>query len=172
MTARAEARSTAIAEFTTSRTFAAPRDLVWKVHTDCRHLKHWWGPKGFTVQHCSIDLRPGGIFHYGLGAPDGAVVWGKFVFREIVAPERFVCVVAFSDAQAGITRHPMTPTWPLQMLSTTSFTEEGGRTTVTVRWHPHEATAEELATFDAGRDGMRQGFAGTFDQLEAYLATP
>lgn len=171
MTARAEARSNEIVDFTISRTFAAPRDLVWQAHTECRHLMHWWGPKGFTMHHCSIDFRPGGIFLYGLRSDGGQEIWGKFTYREIAVPERFVCIVAFSDGQAGITRHPMTPTWPLQMLSTTTFAERDGHTTVTVRWHPHDATAEELATFDAGRDSMRQGFGGTFDQLEAYLAT-
>lgn len=171
MTARADARSAAIAEFITSRTFEAPRDLVWKAHTDCRHLKHWWGPKGFTMHHCSIDLRPGGLFHYGLRSGGGQEMWGKFTFREVVAPERLVYVLSFSDPQGGSTRHPMAPTWPLQMLSVVTFAERDGVTTVTLRCRPHEASGEEQATFEAGRDGMHAGFGGTFDQLEAYLAT-
>jgi uncharacterized protein YndB with AHSA1/START domain len=45
----------------------------------------------------TLDLRPGGVFHYGLRSPNGHDMWGKFVYREIVAPERIVFVVSFAD---------------------------------------------------------------------------
>lgn len=55
-----------------------------------------------------MDLRPGGIFHYGLTAPDGkTTMWGRFVYREVVEPSRLIFVVSFSDANGGVTRHPM-----------------------------------------------------------------
>lgn len=158
--------------FTISRTFDAPRDLVWKVHAEIEHLKHWWGPKGFTWAGGTLDLRPGGVFHYGLRSPDGqAIMWGKFVYREIVAPERLVFIVSFSDEKQGVTRHPMSPTWPRETLSRSTFATRGNQTELTIRWAPHNATEDEQTTFDAGHHGMRQGFAGTFDQLAAYLAT-
>jgi uncharacterized protein YndB with AHSA1/START domain len=157
--------------FVLSRTFDAPRDLVFKAFTEPERMKHWWGPKGFTVIASAMDLRPGGTYHYGLGAPDGSAMWGKFVYREIVAPERLVLVNSFSDENGGVTRHPMSPTWPLEMLSTFSFTEEHGRTTFTVKWSPLDPSPEERATFDGAHDGMRQGWGGTMDQLAAYLAT-
>ncbi len=99
-------------------------------------MKHWWGPKGFTVVAASMDLRPGGIYHYGLRAPDGSTMWGKFVYREIVRPERIVLVNSFSDEAGNLTRHPMSPTWPLEMLSTFLFAGEQGRTTFTIKWVP------------------------------------
>jgi uncharacterized protein YndB with AHSA1/START domain len=157
-------------EFVISRIFNAPLDLVWKAHTDCAHLKHWWGPKGFTTTVCRIDLRPGGIFHYCLRSPDGIEMWGKFLFREVVLRERLVCIVAFSDEMGGLTRHPMNPSWPREILSTVTFAEKNGKTTLTVRWAPYNATAEERATFIAGQDSMTQGWTGTLDQLEAHLA--
>ena len=52
--------------FTITRTFDAPRGLVWKAHTECEHLKHWWGPKGFTMSSCKVDLRRVWTFLYGL----------------------------------------------------------------------------------------------------------
>jgi len=93
----------------------------------------------------------------------------KFVYREIVAPERFVFVVSFSDENAGVTRHPLSATWPLQTLARSTFEEKDGKTTVTVQWEPYEATDEERRTFNEGHDSMTMGFTGTFDQLEAYL---
>src|SRR3989442_15624771 len=94
-------------EFTMSRVFDAPRDLVWKAFTEPERMKEWWGPKGFTVIASKMDLRPGGTYHYGMRAPNGSAMWGKFVFREIPAPERVVLINLFSDEARGVTRHPM-----------------------------------------------------------------
>ena len=117
-----------------------------------------------------MDLRRGGIYHYGLRAPDGSIMWGKFVYREIVRPERMVLVNSFSDEAGNLTRHPMSPTWPLEMLSTFLFAEEQGRTTVTIKWVPLNADETERKTFNAARPGMQQGWTGTLDQLAKYLA--
>jgi uncharacterized protein YndB with AHSA1/START domain len=152
--------------------FDAPRDLVWKAFTEPDRMKQWWGPKGFSVIHSTMDLRPGGSYHYGMTSPTGQPMWGKFRYREVVPPQRMVLINSFSDEAGGITRHPMAPTWPLEMLSTFTFDEEpGGKTRVTIRWQAYNATAEEQATFDAGHDSMRGGWGGTFDQLATYLAT-
>jgi len=161
---------TAGPDFVISRVFDAPRDLVWKAFTEPECMKQWWGPKGFTVIASKMDLRPGGTYHYGMKAPNGSAMWGKFVFREIVAPERMVFINSFSDEAGGVTRHPGSALWPLEMLSTFTFEEQGGKTKVTIRWAPHNATDEERKTFDAGHDSMRQGWGGTMDQLAAYLA--
>ena len=157
-------------EFVISRTFNAPRELVWKAFTDPEEMKQWWGPKGFTVIASKMDLRPGGTYHYGMRAPDGSAMWGKLVYREIDPPQRMLLVNSFSDEAGGITRHPMAPTWPLEMLSTFLFEEENGRTRLTIKWKPLNASAEEIATFAGAHDGMRQGWTGTMDQLDAYLA--
>jgi uncharacterized protein YndB with AHSA1/START domain len=166
-----QAQATSSKDFVISRVLDAPRELVWKCFTDPEHMKGWWGPKGFTVIHSKMDLRPGGIYHYGMKAPNGAAVWGKFLFREIVPPERMVFVNSFSDEQGGTTRHPGHERWPLEMLSTFTFEElPGGKTKFTVRWVTHNASAEEQKTFDTMHDGMTQGWSGTMEQLEAYLA--
>ncbi|MEA2988570.1 MAG: hypothetical protein QOG83_1281 [Alphaproteobacteria bacterium] len=161
---------TASPDFVVTRVFDAPRDLVWKAFTDPERMKEWWGPKGFSVITSKMDLRPGGTYHYGMKAPDGAAIWGKFIFREIVAPERMVFINSFSDEAGGQTRHPMAPTWPLELLSTFTFEDVGGKTKVTIRWAPHNASEEERKTFDAGHDSMRQGWGGTMEQLQTYLA--
>jgi uncharacterized protein YndB with AHSA1/START domain len=157
-------------EFVISRTFDAPRNVVWKAWTERDQLMQWFGPKGFTMSAAKLDFRPGGMFHYCLRSADGKEMWGKFVYREIVAPERIVLVNSFSDEKGSLTRHPASPTWPSEMLTTATFTEEKGKTTVTVRWIPINPTDDERKTFDGARDGMRQGWTGTFDQLADYLA--
>ena len=161
---------TVAGDFVIERTLDAPRNLVWRAFTDAEHMKQWWGPKGFKVFHSKMDLRPGGTYLYGMEVPNGPVMWGKFVYREIVPPSKLVFINSFSDENRGVTRHPMSPTWPLELLSTFTFEEAGpGKTKFTIRWSPHNATEEERKTFDAGQASMNQGWSGTLEQLEAYL---
>lgn len=156
--------------FVISREFNAPRKLVWLAHTDAAHMSRWYTPAGAKVIHMSLDLRPGGVYHYGLRFPDGGEMWGKQLYREIVPYEKIIHLQAFSDAAGGISRHPMAPTWPALMHATTTFEDAGdNRTRLTVSWSPFEASPEEIATFDAARANMSGGFAGTFAQLDAWF---
>ena len=122
MTASSGAASAAekatASEFVITRTFNAPREAVWRAFTDPERMKEWWGPKGFTVIVSKMDLRVGGTYHYGMRAPDGSTMWGRFVYREIVRPERIVLVNSFSDEAGGVTRHPGHMDWPLEMVTT------------------------------------------------------
>jgi uncharacterized protein YndB with AHSA1/START domain len=159
-------------DFVISRVFDAPRELLWKCFTDPERMKHWWGPKGVKVVKSKMDFRVGGTYHYGMQTPDGKIMWGRQVYREIAPPDRIVLINSFSDEAGGLGRHPLAPNWPLQMLSIFTFEDApGGKTKFTVRWSPHEATPEEQATFDAGHASMTGGWSGTFDQLETYLKT-
>ena len=157
--------------FVISRVFDAPRDRVWKAWTEVEQLKQWWGPKGFAVTHCKLDLRPGGTMHYCLRMPDGNEMWGRFVYREIVKPERLVWVNSFSDKDGGLTVHPMSPTWPREMLSTATFEAQGGKTKLTIQWVPVDGASDlERKTFEDGRESMKMGWSGTMEQFTAYLA--
>jgi uncharacterized protein YndB with AHSA1/START domain len=165
------AAATSTEPFVITRTLGASRKLVWAAFTEAERLKHWFGPKGFTPDVSKIDLRAGGTYHYRLAGPGGATMWGKWVFREIVPQQRIVMLSGFSDESGGTTRHPMAPTWPLQMISTFTFEDAGaGKTKVTIEWAPYDASPEEIMTFEVGRPSMTQGWTGTFEQLEAYLA--
>jgi len=157
-------------EFVISRVFAAPRKLVWRVWTQVEHLQQWFGPKGFTTPVAKLDFRVGGIFHHCMVTSDGTKIWGRFAYREIVAPEKLVWVDSFSDEKGGIVRHPFSATWPQEMLTVVTFSEYEGQTTVTVRWTPLNASAEEQKTFDSNHDSMNQGWGGTFERLGIYLA--
>ena len=155
--------------FVISREFSAPRELVWKAWTERERLLGWFGPKGSKIDTATLDFRPGGIFHYSMRTPDGKRMWGKFTYLELATPERILLISSFSDENGGITRHPFSAGWPLEMLTETTFTERGGKTTVTIKWLPFNATAEERQTFNAARGGMSQGWSGTFEQLDEYL---
>jgi uncharacterized protein YndB with AHSA1/START domain len=145
---------------------------VWRAWTNAESLARWWGPKGCTIRVLKLDLRPGGLFHYAMAVQPGQDMYGRFVFREIVAPERLVFVNSFSDAAGGITRAPfpaLNGKWPLEVLNVVTFAEQGGRTTLTLRGGPINATEEERRIFEGHADSLRQGFGGSFDQLAAFL---
>ncbi len=88
--------NTADEEFVVTRVFNAPRDTVFNAWSESARLAEWWGPKGFSISVAKFDLRPGGVFHYGMKAANGHEMWGKFIYREVAAPERLVFVVSFS----------------------------------------------------------------------------
>lgn len=157
-------------EFVISRVFNAARDLVWKAWTERDHLAKWFGPKGFEIPYAKLDLRPGGMFHYRMESPDGFTMWARFVYREIIPPQRLVWVNSFSDKDGGLARDPFGgDPWPREILTTATFAEHEGKTMVTVRSVPINASDAERQTFHSGRSSMTMGWGGTFDKLEAHL---
>jgi uncharacterized protein YndB with AHSA1/START domain len=165
---------TATKDFTISRSFNAPRERVWKAWTDPQALAQWWGPKGAAIRVIKLDLKPGGVFHYAMAFQPGHDMYGRFIFRELAAPERIVFVNSFSDADGGITRAPfpqLDGKWPLEVLNTMTLTEQNGWTTISIRGGPINATDEERKIFESMAESMRQGFGGTFDKLAEYLGS-
>lgn len=158
-------------DFVVTHRFRAPRELVFRAWSEPEHLAHWWGPKGFAMQKLNLDFRPGGLFHYGMSSGNGQMMWGRFVFREITRPQRIVFVLSFSDDAGGITRAPFNPHWPLEILNIVEFEEDATGTVLTLSGRPINASEEEVAAYAAFHASMQQGFGGTFDQLDAYLAS-
>jgi uncharacterized protein YndB with AHSA1/START domain len=156
-------------DFTFTRSLNAPRDLVFRMWTERDHLQQWFGPKGCPIVAWTNDLRPGGMMHYAMQMPGGGAMWGRWVYREIVTPERFVFVASFSDEEGGIVRAPFSAGWPLEMLSVVTFAEQGDRTEITLRASAHNASELERETFNSAHNSLRQGWDGTFAQLAKYV---
>jgi uncharacterized protein YndB with AHSA1/START domain len=158
-------------DFTISRILSAPRILVYKAWTEPERMAQWSTFGDSSLSFNSFDLRPGGLLHSVMRSPDGGEMWGRSIFEEIVPGEHVSYIQSFSDADGGITRHPLSETWPLRMHTTLSFEDAGGgRTSLTIRWRPVDANEAEQQTFDTSHDGMRQGWEGMLDNLSAYLA--
>lgn len=156
--------------FVLSRTLDAPISLAWEMWTKPEHLGQWFGMPGAPFKVAAFDLKPGGTFLYGMQMPGGLMSWGKWVFREIAAPDRLAYVVSFCNEAGEPVRHPMAPLWPLEVLAVQTLTAQGDKTLFESRSYPINATAEERAVFTAGHASMEMGFSGTLMALEAYLA--
>jgi len=149
---------------TLERECAAPRDTVFRAFTDPGVLVRWWGPNGFTTPHCTMDVRPDGVFHYCMRGPDGREYWGLGTYREIIVPERIVYVDAFSDEFGSTvppTAYGLSEEHPLETLVTLSFTDLGGSTAVTIEYALPAALPE--------RDGAIQGWSEMLDRLAARV---
>lgn len=117
-----------------TRTFNAPRALVWQAWTDPKHIMQWWGPAGFNNETCASDLRVGGRFRLEMRAPDGNVYPCIGTFREIVEHER---IVYDGEAAEG---HPCGAGIPPRAVVTVSFAARDGKTQLTL--HTRFASAE------------------------------
>ncbi len=158
-----------IEPFTYSRTFKAPRSLVYAVHTSAEHIKKWFGPANTVVKKFDMNFFVGGVNHYCIVVPVDIEMWGIQVYREIIPNEKIVHIQSFSDKDGKITTHPMSPTWPKEMLANTRFEDDGEDTKVTITWIPFDADEIENRTFDEARESMTGGFKGMMDNIETYI---
>jgi uncharacterized protein YndB with AHSA1/START domain len=158
--------------FIINRSFDAPLELMFEMWTDPKHFSQWLPPTGFKMEFIRSDIKPGGGSFYFMTGSGGAKMYGRAEYLEIDRPGRIVYTQQFCDENEKVARHPMSPTWPETMLTTVMLSAEGpDRTRVTVAWEPYGAASrEELETFIKARGGMTQGWTGSFDKLEAYLA--
>ncbi|MES3037258.1 MAG: SRPBCC family protein [Bdellovibrionota bacterium] len=159
-------------KFVINRSFDAPRELMFDMWTDPKHFPKWLPPTGMTMEFIRAEIKPGSSSFYVMHGANGMKMYGKVNYKEIRRPDLIVYTQQFCDENEKITRHPMAPTWPETMLTNVCLTEEGpNRTRVTITWQVHgQATSAERETFHAAKAGMAQGWGGSFEKLEDYLA--
>lgn len=156
-------------ELIITRTFKAPKHLVFKAWSEAERLEQWWGPKGFSLTVEQLNFQPNGIFHYCIQSPDGLKMWGKFVYQDIEPNVKIVFLNSFTDENAKNIRAPFNETWPLEMHNVLTLEESNGNTTIQLQISPNNASEAEVKTFSENHENMQIGFAGTFDRLEDYL---
>ncbi len=142
-------------ELVIRRIFDAPRHLVFKAWTEPERLMRWWGPRGFSMTFCKMDLFPGGAYRFHMRSPEGTEHRLQGVFREIAEPERLVMTGSWADSQGN-------PTSPETTLTLT-FEEHDGKTKLTL----HQAIFESVTA----RDAHRGGWTSSLECLAEYLAT-
>jgi uncharacterized protein YndB with AHSA1/START domain len=136
-------------EFSATRVYAAPREMVFAAFFDPEQLAQFWGPTGVhtPVESITAEPRVGGRFVNTMVADDGS--WESTMtatITEYAAPERFT----FRMDDGGIE-------------SRSTFVDLGdGRTEVTV--HQVNVPAEFLA------EEAQAGFRSSLDKFDAFLA--
>jgi uncharacterized protein YndB with AHSA1/START domain len=143
-------------EIVITRVFDAPRELIWKVWTDPKHVAQWWGPRGFTTTIHEMDVRPGGIWRHTMHGPDGTDYPNQCVFLEIVKPERIV--YSHGGGKAGEQDADCEVTW--------TFEAQGGKTKLTLRMVFPSAGARDHVV---KRYHAVEGGEQTLERLAMYL---
>ncbi len=147
---------TADREILLTRSYDAPRALVFTAWTDSKHVAQWWGPNGFTTTISEMDVRPGGIWRLVMRGPDGTDYKNVIIFVEVVKPERLVYRHTGDEGSE-----------PVRHQTTVTFAEDGGKTTVTL--HMVLETADERDRV-VKKYGAIEGGKQTLGRLAGYLA--
>jgi len=141
-----------------SRTFDAPRALVWKAWTEPEHVARWWGPRRYVNTVLEMDVRPGGRWRIEQRGADGRVHRFRGVYHEVIEPERLVNTFIYEDDAWTFEDRPA--------VEEHTFEEQGGRTRLT--------TISRFGSL-ADRDGMvssgmEEGARESLDRLAELLA--
>jgi len=141
-------------EIVMTRVFDAPRRLVFDAFTKPELLRRWFGPRGWSLVVCEVNLKVGGAWRFVMHGPDGTD-WGmRGMYREIVPPERLVSTEIFDD-------------FPRESVVTTVLVEDRRRTTMTgtIMYSSQEIRDAVI------KSGMEHGAAESYDRLAEYLAS-
>jgi uncharacterized protein YndB with AHSA1/START domain len=140
-----------------TREFDAPKHLVYEAWTTPELVKRWWSGQRGAVTLAEIDLRVGGMWRYVMVASRGFEVGFHGEYREIVANERIVATEVYEGMPDG------------EALTTTTFTEVDGRTTLTMLVE-HSVKEHRDAHIESGLEGGMQEAMDLLEQVAISLA--
>jgi uncharacterized protein YndB with AHSA1/START domain len=150
------------------RDFNAPKALVFDAFATAEAFAEWWGPVGMPIKVLHFDFREGGKLHYKMEG-NGQTMWGVFNYKNITRPDLLEFVSSFSDESGNICNSPFPIEFPREIFNRMILEEKNGVTTVTLSGYPINATTEQETVYYSMIENMSEGFAGTLNQLEAYL---
>lgn len=142
-------------EIVITRLINAPRELVWEAWTQPEHVKHWWGPDGFTNSIHEMEVKPGGVWRFMMHGPDGTNYPNKIVFNEVKKPERLSYAHSSDDEKETIL-----------FKTIVTFEQQDDKTLLTMRGIFASAEEKDRVIREYGAD---EGGKQTLTRLEAYV---
>lgn len=88
-------------EFTVSRWFDAPPELVWKAFTDPELVPQWWGPAQYKTEIEEMDVRPGGRWRYLHESPQASYAF-RGVYHEVIEPKTMLSTFEFEPVPGHV----------------------------------------------------------------------
>jgi uncharacterized protein YndB with AHSA1/START domain len=145
-------------ELVMTRTFDAPRELVFRAHVDPALIPQWWGWSTYTTIVETLDARPGGKWRFVSHGPDGSVMAFFGEYRDVVAPERITWTFGYDGLPEGV--EPGEETY--------TFEEHDGRTTLT-SYTRFKTKEERDGLLESGMEEGANHSAERMDELLARL---
>lgn len=151
-------------EIVITRLLNAPRELVFEVWTDPKHLIQWWGPNGFTNTFESISIKPGGTWKFIMHGPDGIDYPNFITFRDVVKPERISFAHGASENDPG------------QFETIVTFEQKGNKTLLTMRSifpsaEERDKVVKEFGAIEGGNQTLDR-LAQQLDKVVGVGSTP
>jgi len=148
-------------ELILTRVFDAPKNLLFQMWTSCEHLSHWWGPKEWPMDECTMDFREGGEWLYCLRGPnEGDESWGKAIYQEIDQPDKLVYKNYFTDSNGTVNEEMP------EMRVTVEFIAQNGQTKmIETTLYDSPETRKSVVEM-----GAVEGMNSSLDRLEERLA--
>ncbi len=135
-----------------TRTFAAPREKVFRAWTEPEELKRWWGPEGYATPIAEVDLQVGGKYRLGMRKlPEGDLFYLVGTYREVRRPEKLVYTWSW-EGQADFG----------ETLVTVEFRDRGPSTEVVL--------THALFRTEKARQDHDKGWNGCLDRLAKALS--
>lgn len=155
-TTEQKSKETGDREIVISRSYDAPRELVFAAWTEPDRIGRWWGPDGFTTTTYEMDFRPGGSWRFTMHGPDGTDYPNRIAYTSIKKND------SLKYDHYG---HEDGENDPPHFKSTVTFEDRGGTTRVTLRMlFPTKEARDETVAFGAVEGGKQ-----TLGRLAAYL---
>jgi uncharacterized protein YndB with AHSA1/START domain len=139
--------------FTLTRTFDAPRHLLFEAWTKPDQLKQWSAPHGFTISHSEGDARPGGSWRACMRTPEGEELWLSGVYQQVVPDTSLVFTHAWEEDGKR----------DQETLVSVQFEDKGSATKLIFS----QTGFESLES----RDGHESGWKECMDRLAEHLTT-
>ena len=141
-------------EIVLTRIFDAPRAMVFDAFTKPELLKRWFGPRGWSLDVCEVDLKVGGKWRFVMRGLDGTSMGMGGVYLEIAPPERLVSTESFDD-------------YPGESVVTTVLVEEREKTTMTGTLLYQSKEIRDAVI----KSGMEHGAGESYDRLAELIAS-
>lgn len=159
-------------QFVINRTFEAPLHVLFDMWTKPEHFSKWLAPTGMTMEYIKSEIGQGKTTLYLMSDGAAFTLYNKAKYLEITEPNRVVYTQQFCDKAGNVMRSPWDQNWPETMITTVNLVEEAPnqiRVTVTMDL-ASDVTQAEIQAFLKERNGMTQGWNGSFDKLDEILA--
>ena len=151
----AAVRSNTSYQLLLEREFRAPREIVFEVWSEPKHLANWWGPNGFSMPSCEVDFRVGGKYRICMRSPEGEDHWVRGEYKVIDEPHRLVFTWLRENSDGSI--------W-CDTLVEVNFESNGDST----HFRMHQSGFGSATH----RDEHRGGWSECLNRLAAYVTVP
>ena len=144
-------------EMTIIRIFNSTPEALFKMWTIPQQFAKWYGPNGFTIPQCKLDVRPGGVMDVKMKAPNGSIYPSPGVFREVIENKKLVFSL--------LSHHDDNGDPQMEMLNSLTFEEEeGGKTKMTM----HIAVVKTISGVEHLK-GLDFAWGQSFDKVSQIL---